>query len=769
MPVALVLFALCKFTLQEVDAVGSRDELRIVATIDGTDELHLSHARARWNHLGWDWPSGVSINGVSWIPQDQPLLERATDAAFFNAKIDLAGATVERLRGRAKVDFRQGPEGLVISFDDGEHGGAAEVEVLVRFAAALVESRRSAPETPDPPVRSAHELRIRAHIDGREEVHLGPTRADWLHIGYAGPQNVELDGRVWPAELSALLADPEAPFFHADEDLSAVELEVVQARGSVDLRHGGGRLILGFDDGGPFGADDYEVVLRFPGGQGRWLPDSSTGRLHLIELRHAPAAQVAFAPLTVLARSGPGGAFEPWPGLRSMAGDGRCLMALPRGEFRFEVQQLAGSDLLVSLRTAPVKVSGPATLTFPAAPARMLVVRGPGGSTFEPSEFSVRSLRAEGELVWRRGTGGDVLEVVLSPGQKYGLRVLASSGAQHLAWWTQVRASSTLNLDCRRERLNRCEFRWRDPATVPEQCLVTLHWPHSQLELSVERRTQLLTNRRFLGLFYRHTLPGGRWAVFRERQVLLPPPPQNYTFYLGGELTAHGAAAVLENENLGSPDAEQLWWDLALVDPQGQVLDTAASEISWRPNTLLTNGRPVPEPPLSAESLAVLGDPLETVELMATYEWREPTEVSVSPLAFIPLESLRYTSAVPAHMQERMRAYLDKAERVYRAIELVRGIPGRPGHRINVRWWLNSGAVGVHGSITMPIIGMSESFDWTSFPWALAHESLHAFGYPHGDELDRIDRGAQREFSRQTWRIEDDPGYVPGPLLESGR
>lgn len=120
-------------------------------------------------------------------------------------------------------------------------------------------------------------------------------------------------------------------------------------------------------------------------------------------------------------------------------------------------------------------------------------------------------------------------------------------------------------------------------------------------------------------------------------------------------------------------------------------------------------------------------------------------------------------------MWERMRAYLDKAERACRAIEEVRGFPGRPGHRINIRWWLNHGAVGVHGSITMPIIGMSESFDWHSFPWALAHESLHGFGYSHGDELDRIDAGAQREFVRQTWKAEDDPGSVPDAFQQRGR
>lgn len=41
-------------------------ELRIVAQIDGVDELHISHAKASWVHRAFDMPSAVSINGQSW-------------------------------------------------------------------------------------------------------------------------------------------------------------------------------------------------------------------------------------------------------------------------------------------------------------------------------------------------------------------------------------------------------------------------------------------------------------------------------------------------------------------------------------------------------------------------------------------------------------------------------------------------------------------------------------------------------------------------------
>ena len=81
-------------------------------------------------------------------------------------------------------------------------------------------------------------------------------------------------------------------------------------------------------------------------------------------------------------------------------------IALPRGEYRFEVQQLADANLLVSLRTNTVDLSGPVRLDLPAAPARPLLVRGPGGLGFQPTA-------ASSERVVRQ-PGGDLRRFALA-------------------------------------------------------------------------------------------------------------------------------------------------------------------------------------------------------------------------------------------------------------------------------------------------------------------------------------------------------------------
>ena len=53
-------------------AYGAEDSfptnsLRIVAVVDGSDELHISHGSARWMHKSWQFPTEVEINAVNGI------------------------------------------------------------------------------------------------------------------------------------------------------------------------------------------------------------------------------------------------------------------------------------------------------------------------------------------------------------------------------------------------------------------------------------------------------------------------------------------------------------------------------------------------------------------------------------------------------------------------------------------------------------------------------------------------------------------------------
>jgi len=83
---------------------------------------------------------------------------------------------------------------------------------------------------------------------------------------------------------------------------------------------------------------------------------------------------------------------------------------------------------------------------------------------------------------------------------------------------------------------------------------------------------------------------------------------------------------------------------------------------------------------------------------------------------------------------------------------------------VRLNWWLNNGAVGGYGGITMPIAGMTDDFGFYSHPWAISHELLHGLGYGHGPDMDRVDHLIQQRFRRYQWFVADHPAFVPEAL-----
>ena len=601
---------------------------------------------------------------------------------------------------------------------------------------------------------------IEARIDGRDELHLGPRRADWLHLAWSWPTDVRLGGLAWDPQGAPLDAPPDALFFSPNLDLERVKLKVEQGRGEVQLQASGGRLFLEFDDGEHLGAEEYRVQLRFPKPPRSVKTELPTGPALLVEVVHAPAADVAGAPLNILALSPATGEYVSWPGLRGLDGSGRCRVALPSGTYRFEVLHAPAQDRLVALRTGPVRVTRARTVDLEATTASPLTWKH-GDLELELHSVALRSMLSSRAIAWERTEGAGELELVVSPQEEFDLRAFGGRDTTQVAWWARRKLGDDVQIDSTRQAWIRCGFRGHDRAPLPADCEGRLHSARSRFDFPIVAETELLTNRRFLGFSYRHSIPGGGRAVFHPRQVLLPKSGARYSFELGGDLSGSGSVALLQNENLGSPDALELWWELQMTSAAGDRLDTAASDIEWTARASFADGSALPSAPVDEEGLRVLGDPDETVVLNASYRWNGTREVRVKPVAQRSLENGLYRSSVPGHLEPRARAYLDKARRAYRAIEAARGKPGTHDSPIELKWWLNGGAVGVWGSITMPIAGMTDDDDWYSFPWALAHESLHAFGYHHGAELDRIDREAQAIFEAACWVAEFDPGSIP--------
>ena len=58
----------------------------------------------------------------------------------------------------------------------------------------------------------------------------------------------------------------------------------------------------------------------------------------------------------------------------------------------------------------------------------------------------------------------------------------------------------------------------------------------------------------------------------------------------------------------------------------------------------------------------------------------------------------------------------------------------------------------------MPFYGLEGNFDHFGCPWALAHETLHTFGYGHGDRMSRATKMVQDRLKLFRWYVADHPG-----------
>lgn len=102
----------------------ARTKLRVVAEIDGSDQLHLNGAGARWVHRHWDWPSKVYLNQVAWNPRKSRRLNNAGETTFLEGPVDFASAKMTVKQGRDLAVLEHTKNGLIIHFADNPLGKA---------------------------------------------------------------------------------------------------------------------------------------------------------------------------------------------------------------------------------------------------------------------------------------------------------------------------------------------------------------------------------------------------------------------------------------------------------------------------------------------------------------------------------------------------------------------------------------------------------------------------------------------------------------------
>ncbi|MBI5819499.1 MAG: hypothetical protein HZA88_10985 [Verrucomicrobia bacterium] len=719
------------------------ERLTIVAVIHGVDELRLSRQNAQWIHKTGPPPTEVEINGRKWNPQQRPILTPSPLEGLDRKDADLSGVVLHTIRGRGSVQLGRDCESLVIRFED-HPAGADTYEVTLDFAGMLARNKTPAASRDD------LELRLKARIDGMDEVWLSRNEARWIHKERSPPAEVTANGRPWDTAKSPVLALQPALMPEA-MDLQRATLSKTAGRGIVSLDYRPERLCIDFEDLAS-GADEYEVLLKVP----------RFGDRHLVRVHADVGGALTGAALRIYRFPAESEARDLLAGQRVFDARGQCLVALESGQYQFEVLHQAGARTLVALKTDILNIKAPMTVDLKARQAEPRLI-GPGNRLMVLDDLAVRSVRRQGAVSWTAAPNSKAASpvLILSEGQSYMIHVFGHAGSDYAALWKSVTLREIPAITLDPGQWLACSFRWQEGTPHSIRNGVVLQFPDGHLDISQPEASRFFTNRRFFNLAYWLAFSGKRKAVFQPRGYLLPPAAGR-EFVLGGPLHPLASAALMQDEHLGR-GSRRIWWEITLGDPQNHLLDKASSKLEWTPTLSMQDGTSLPSLPFTPEDVRRLGNMKDTLMARVTYRMETKCSVSAPPEPFVVSRFPHCSTKAPSYRDWNTRTYLNKVERELEAIASARQIPLSPKHRVEIKWWLNTGAVGSvgQGSVTMPFSTYLHCQDWFHHAWGIAHEMLHNFRYGHTHEIVRLDRDVQERMEQFRWSAVDHPEFVP--------
>jgi|ERR1700677_2048757 len=103
---------------------GGPTHLVIAAEIDGSDKVTITRAGAKWEHLSWQLPTNVTINGIKWSLTKSLELDNAGKTQFLSPDVNFSSARVVSRKGRDIVAMEKYPDKIVIYFGDNPNGDA---------------------------------------------------------------------------------------------------------------------------------------------------------------------------------------------------------------------------------------------------------------------------------------------------------------------------------------------------------------------------------------------------------------------------------------------------------------------------------------------------------------------------------------------------------------------------------------------------------------------------------------------------------------------
>lgn len=445
---------------------------------------------------------------------------------------------------------------------------------------------------------------------------------------------------------------------------------------------------------------------------------------------------------------------------------GKCRVQLEPGTYVFEVLHKPEPNLLVAVKSGPHEIVENCGVRLKTSEPELVKVFLGKSSRCELIDFAVRSAGPTGDLAWSpsHSDGDDSLRLVVTPGARYFARVFAARRRTRYAVWQSLSLESPWKVRLPESGLITCQFDWLASTPKRRSSWVELSFPNSKLRVEEAQDTEVRTNRRYFQLSYGYQTKTAKTLLFSPRYYKLPPATASHEFQLGGELAPFSWSAVMLRKVVGSPETRALVWEAGLRDARGHHLLEEDSDIGWEASIRLKTGKPVPANPLNEAQVELLSRP-EDLEIEVRYEITKRRRQTLVPRAWVKLETMHFGTRLPAEWESRGASFLAKLERVYRIVEELQD--ERIEVEIDLRWITNNAGWGRaprrgRSYVMLPFRGLEfDAQDWFSHPRHLTHETLHAVGYHHGEEMTSMQHRAQQRFQRLRWHAVDHPEFVP--------
>jgi len=147
--IMLLLFAACARADAPATQPASRANrlppgrrLEMKATIDGSDELHITPNGLTWYHKLWDWPSDVTVNGQPCDPHETTPLEKL-DIGLTKQDLCAERVTVIEREARDTLAVEASDDGIIVYFADSQ-SGSDTYRVVLEFGPAEQKQERNA-------------------------------------------------------------------------------------------------------------------------------------------------------------------------------------------------------------------------------------------------------------------------------------------------------------------------------------------------------------------------------------------------------------------------------------------------------------------------------------------------------------------------------------------------------------------------------------------------------------------------------------------------